>query len=252
MNIPIVEDNTFFDVGSGRDYRRAILNILIELNPKYCCEIGTFIYQTSHVFSYFFEKYRPDGRLITADISVWNRGNAPKNVYPVMVYPHIENITDNHGGIEIYYKDYKDKLSDGLNTVETNSQLIIDTLRNCKQKEECGCGCHNSSSIMHFMPCCDFCYKCGHRRLVNHNKYCSPPFDFCFVDADHSEISFKKDLEIIKRLVWNEGYILIDDIDSNHSEQVEVYRQLCKQNKFYEIAGMALIKNKDLILNYEK
>lgn len=106
LSIPLVEDNTDYDC-CPRKYRRAILNVLHALKPKYSLEIGSHYFQSSAVWSYWFEKNMPDGKLITCDIAKWSKSEPPENVEQVMVYPHINNIQDNHGGIAIYLPDWE-------------------------------------------------------------------------------------------------------------------------------------------------
>ena len=49
-------------------------------------------------------------------------------------------------------------------------------------------------------------------------------FDFCFVDGDHQEISFMRDLEIAKRLSKPPHYTLIDDTKEEAHECAMVYQ----------------------------
>lgn len=114
-----------------RKYRRAIYNTLLELKPKHCFEIGSYIFQTSYMFSKYFEENQPDGRLITCDVSKWGREIEPDRVSRVMVYPHVADIKNNHGGIQIYHQDYLDhvetSLEDNLILLrEKMDELVID------------------------------------------------------------------------------------------------------------------------------
>lgn len=109
LNIPLVENNTDYDC-CPRKYRRAILNVLHSLKPKYSLEIGSHCFQSSAVWSYWFEKNMPDGKLITCDVAKWTQSEPPKNVYNIMVYPHIHNIRDNHGGIEMSLPNWENHI----------------------------------------------------------------------------------------------------------------------------------------------
>lgn len=104
-----------------RMYRRAIYNTLLQLKPKYCFEIGSYIYQTSYMFSKYFHEHRPDGYLLTCDVSTWGKDNPPERVSRVMVYPHVDDIKNNHGGIQIYHQDYLDHVETSL---EDNIKLL--------------------------------------------------------------------------------------------------------------------------------
>lgn len=215
FNIPLIDDNRSFDC-CGRLYRRAIWNILRELSPVYCLEIGTYIYQTSRVFSQYFTQYNPEGLLVTADISVWNRSAAPPDhVYPVMVYPHIREIEREHGGINLYYNDHRERMDNKEDSVKINLYILA-----CKM---------NDINV-------DF-------------------FDLTFVDGDHTKASFIKDLQLAQILTSPEGYILVDDIKDQGHEQYKVYQELRTHNNFYEFddweinPGLALIQNMELSLD---
>lgn len=216
IKIPLIEHNLNYDC-CPRQYRQCILNILIELKPLYSLEIGTHTFQSASVWSYYIDKYQSEGKLITADIAYWNRGDPPSNVYSVMVYPHITNIGNFHGGIDVFYKDYSAKLKTE-DSVEMNYKIIHAKML------ELGIGKF------------DFVFVDGdHTKISVLNdlvlaKSLTKPDGFILLD----------DIE-----------------DENHPEQCEVYRQLKeKGNVFYEFedwqqntpVGMGLIQNKDLIL----
>jgi hypothetical protein len=85
-------------------------------------EIGFYLFETSKIFSKYFNKYCPDGQLITTDIAQ-RTTDIPSNVYPVLVYPHDPNVEQNHSGLadmDIYYKDWKNQ----DNTIELNTNII--------------------------------------------------------------------------------------------------------------------------------
>lgn len=117
-----ITDNLDYDCCSRR-YRNSILNTLLTLQPKYCCEIGSYLFQTSSVFSYYFLNHCVEGCLITLDVAEWSRGEPPANVYPLMVYPYINYIEDEHGGIQPYFKDYKKVVNKGLSP-EFNAMIL--------------------------------------------------------------------------------------------------------------------------------
>ena len=116
--INYTEHNKSFDVGSGRDYREAILNILIQLRPRFCLEVGTHIYQTSKTFSYYFEKYKEEPfddqyQLITTDIGEFTRDKEPPpRVYPLMVYPYTKDVAKKFMvGLKVFTMMIGEKLS---------------------------------------------------------------------------------------------------------------------------------------------
>ncbi len=193
--------------GSHFEYRTALFNILKYLSPKYCLEIGTHTFGGSMVFAEYFEKYQPEGKLITCDIGRYDSDEVPNRVYPVYVYPHISNVLAFHGYLEkVYYEDYLDKLED---SVDLNCEIIS---------------------------------KMQHELEID-------KFDFAFIDGDHTTNSFLKDAMMCQRLLNNESYILIDDVTSPNHELMNFYNSYLKpKNNFYEIAGMALIQNKEVTL----
>lgn len=128
LNIPLIEDNTDYDC-CARKYRRAILNTLHALKPRYSLEIGSHCFQSSAVWSYWLEKNMQDGILITCDVAKWTKSDPPKNVHNIMVYPHINNIRDNHGGIEIYLSDWQDHVEGSIND---NISIILDKMDELK------------------------------------------------------------------------------------------------------------------------
>lgn len=213
MKIDIVSDNISFDC-CERLYRRCLLNTLIALKPKNCLEIGTHTYQSTSVFSHYFNWHQPEGRVITADISVWNRGEPPPGAHPVMVYPHEFDIENRHGGINIYHSNWKKKIAAGGNSVQINGKIIWDKM------EDLDIGA----------------------------------FDFVFLDGDHSHKGFYSDLYISLALTHEDSWLLIDDTFDSRNELFYSYRELAKKNKFYTYndwkvkPGMSLIQMKDFIL----
>lgn len=121
--IPLIDHRTDQDV-CDRYYRRAIYNTLLELKPKHCLEIGTYLFQTSAVFSRYFQENNKEGVLITADISVWDRKENPPNVYPIMFYPYVENPSLEHKGIKIFKSDYKEIFKSDL-SLESNIYILM-------------------------------------------------------------------------------------------------------------------------------
>ena len=124
ISIPLIDQRTDIDC-CARLYRRAIYNTLLKLSPRYSLEIGSHLFQTSSVFSRYYEEYNKDGCLVTCDIAKWSKSDPPNHVHQVMVYPHIPNIQDNHGGIDIYYKDWEKQTDISL---YLNTEYIIDKM----------------------------------------------------------------------------------------------------------------------------
>jgi len=119
MQIPIVETNIGFEL-FGRSYLNTLLNILIELKPLYCLEIGTFKYGSASIFARYFERYQQKGKLITCDIGKYD-DNIYDKVYPVIVHPYIEDSKNFHGYLtqNVYYKE---------NSEELNKKIILDKM----------------------------------------------------------------------------------------------------------------------------
>ncbi|XOA42579.1 MAG: hypothetical protein ACKKMO_02090 [Candidatus Nealsonbacteria bacterium] len=77
-------------------------------------------------------------------------------------------------------------------------------------------------------------------------------FEFCFIDGDHQEISFLRDLEIAKKLSHFPHYALLDDTKEEEHECSFVYnKELVKKVSHYDFddwpifIGMSLIWEKD-------
>lgn len=218
LEIPLVSDNRIWDC-CDRQYRRCILNCLIYLKSVNILEIGTHTYGSTSAMSHYINRYQPTGKIITADISEWTRGEPPLNVYPVMVYPHSLDVKQRHGNIDIYHKNWEKQLSFGNNSIQLNGKLI-----NYKM-EELGI----------------------------------EAFDFVFVDGDHSRHAILSDLYIAMGLTHQDSYILIDDINDYNNEQRNFYHNSLKRNnQFYEFedwnkyqnvpVGMGIIRAGDLKL----
>lgn len=81
-------------------------------------------------------------------------------------------------------------------------------------------------------------------------------FDFAYIDGDHQEISFLKDLEIAVRLLAPGSFILIDDIKDECHECAMAYRQKiasCVEHYDFDdwpiFAGLGLVNSTDLQRN---
>jgi hypothetical protein len=129
MNIPLVTnlgpDGTIIEgVHKGREhyYKTALLNTLIALKPRVCLEIGTLHGGTVRVFEKYFDEYRPDGVLVTADIKIYNDLRSPR-VRQVRLYPHVAYFNDLHNVEEA------DLLPDGATKWEQSVELNVAILR---------------------------------------------------------------------------------------------------------------------------
>lgn len=110
-----------------RQYRNCVINTLINLHSKNIFEIGSFTFQTSAAISYYLDKYMPEGKLVTADITTWNRGEAPPRVHPVMFYPYDEDPSLEHGQMQMYYSNYKEVARKEL-ALELNAAKLFDKM----------------------------------------------------------------------------------------------------------------------------
>ncbi len=201
MQIPHTHDRYPSDGNSPQDFRVSIYNVLVHLKPKYCLEIGSHLFQSSHVFHDYFKNYCPEGYLITCDIKKYCDFDS-KHIIFTKVYPHTRKILDWHAVRE------EDMLANALSE---------ENLNNSTQ--------HNIALL-----------------LIELTKLGVTAFDFCFLDGDHTETSFRKDLEIALTLTKPPHYILIDDIDQNNHECSRVYHEEVKNNYCnYELSGMSLI-----------
>ncbi len=229
--IEIVDQRTDLDC-CVRLYRRAIYNILLALKPKYCLEIGTHLYQTSKVFSRYLQEHQPEGKLITTDIGEFNRDKEPPpRVYPLMVYPYTRDVQEIHGGLKVFREDWKSLFDEELaDPLIENESIIEEEMERVEIPKICT-DIYDSKQKLH---------------TIIHARY----FEFVFVDGDHREFAIKQDLDLAKRFTTDGGYILIDDIEDRGHEQYNYYQNYLKPKNpsFYEIAGMGLIQNKDLIL----
>jgi len=97
--------------GERRYYKTALLNTLIHLRPRACLEIGTWRGGSAKIFRRYFEQYRPDGFLITADIKQYVTIK-DKRVYQTRVYPHTLKILQLHKSVKEadLLPDWRDKV----------------------------------------------------------------------------------------------------------------------------------------------
>lgn len=203
MHIPLIEklgnDGAIITgphEGRIRYYRTALLNTLIHLAPRVCLEIGTYYGGSAEVFRQYFDHWRPDGMLVTADIRILVNIE-DERVHQAHVYPHIPNIFDHHS-VEPHelLPDWQEHLADSVDV-------------NCAILEQYG------------------------------------PYDFAFVDGDHTEVSVRKDLEIVRRLVKPPHYALFDDTHEDFHESGRLYREQLVHEydtyEFEEFVGAALL-----------
>jgi hypothetical protein len=108
-------------------YKSGLLNTLFCFTPLTCLEIGTHYGGTCEVFNYYFEKSKPDGFVITADIKTYKDLSYLTHVHPVLVYPHIVDIETWH------HVDDKDLLSDAkeksVDSQNANTHIIQEALQ---------------------------------------------------------------------------------------------------------------------------
>lgn len=76
-------------------YKTGLLNTLIALNPRVCLEIGTHQGGTAQVFLEYFDGFRPDGILVTADVKKYVDLRA-HNLHQAVVYPHSADVVTRH------------------------------------------------------------------------------------------------------------------------------------------------------------
>lgn len=74
-------------------------------------------------------------------------------------------------------------------------------------------------------------------------------FDFCYIDGDHQELSFVRDLTIARNLAKPDAYMMIDDICDEVHECARVYREKVRPQAAFHyefedwpvFAGVALV-----------
>lgn len=190
--------------GSQRWYRDALFSTLVHLQPKLCLEIGTHYGGSSAVFQEYFNKFCPDGRLVTCDIHKYTDLGMP-NVQQVLVYPHssLDDITKWH-------------------SVDTSNMLSdFDNWHHSVQKN------------------IDILKPYG-------------PFDFCFLDGDHTKFSASRDIRIAEAVLKDPKWILFDDTDEFEHECAPFYLELKSRDIYdtyefedWDVAiGAALIRRK--------
>lgn len=111
--------------GAQRWYRDALFSVLVHLQPKLCLEIGTYYGGSSAVFQEYFDKFCPDGKLVTCDINRYTDLNM-KNVEQVLVYPHwgMDKVNEWHSvnpETMLPYHDHKDYYE---SSVEKNIEIL--------------------------------------------------------------------------------------------------------------------------------
>jgi hypothetical protein len=105
-------------------YLDGLYSSLVHFKPKYCLEIGTHKGDNSTaVFQKYFNKFMPEGVLITLDI-VPCEGLSLKNVNQVLVSPHHERIYESCGASGKWFDS--NKSFDPTNSVLKNCKKITD------------------------------------------------------------------------------------------------------------------------------
>ena len=101
-------------------YKKSMFNTLVEIKPRFCLEIGTNKGGTAEVFQNYFDKYEPNGLLVTCDIKKYVDLKHLKNVKQIIVAHHIRNISTYH---DIKDNELKYDFSD---SVSTNVKILKD------------------------------------------------------------------------------------------------------------------------------
>lgn len=107
------------------NYLKALFNTLVHFKPKRCIEIGTHTGNTTKVFQKYFDKYMPDGLLVTCDIKKYVDLSNLKNVKQVIVAHHIPNIDSIHRveKHELLFADYKNSVKTNVNILKQISPI---------------------------------------------------------------------------------------------------------------------------------
>jgi hypothetical protein len=196
-------------------YLDALYSTLVELNPRFCLEIGTHDGKNStRVFQKYFSEVRPDGRLITLDIKkIDDLGYS--NVSQVIVYPHHENIYKTCGASGRWFNE-KDLKQNYKNKIKSSVSNNVEIIKNEMEK-------HKIKS-----------------------------FDLSFIDGDHEKSSFMMDIETCLELS-PESWILIDDTKEEFHPCCHVYHDDIKKSGKFEtydfenwdrFVGMSMIRSK--------
>lgn len=85
-----------FPDGKLSFYLDSLFATLVELKPKNCIEVGTNYGGSARIFQDYFNKYMPNGQLITLDIKSYGDISELKNVKQVIVYPYDDTVTKWH------------------------------------------------------------------------------------------------------------------------------------------------------------
>lgn len=169
-------------------YLKALFNTLIEIRPKICLEIGTNTGNSAKVFQNYFDKFEPNGVLITCDIKKYVDLSHLKNVKQVIVSHHISDISKYHqiNDAELSY-DYKNSVTTNINILQKLYQrydfAFID-------------GDHTKDSFLKDIQICDSllnepkymliddtkepvheCSQVYYEEIKNNNKYCCYDFE---------------------------------------------------------------------------
>lgn len=187
-------------------YKTGLLNTLVALKPEVCLEIGTHMGGSAQIFEFYFQRFMPQGLLITADIKKYTDLSGLAHVRPVLVYPHIYNIDKDHHVLETeMLPGAKDKVND---SVAENCKILSEALQQAGREH----------------------------------------FDFAFVDGDHTELSFLRDLEIAQSLNSPPRYTLIDDTKEGLHECMRVYQEkICPHYNHYDFEDWPIFVGTGLI-----
>jgi hypothetical protein len=177
-------------------YLDALYSTLVQMNPKYCLEIGTHKGDMSTaVFQKYFNEHRSDGLLITLDIKRCE-GLSHPNVEQVLVYPHHKRIYETCGADGRWFSE-SELPNDFKNVTTTSVQKNTEIVREAMQKHEI------------------------------------EGFDLAFIDGDHERESFLGDLEMCMSITSDPHYVLIDDTKEEYHPCCHIYQEEIKTSGKY-------------------
>ena len=196
MTLDIPDLGTNFEIGrigQGRFkgipsyYRDALYSIIKHFDVKTCLEIGTHIGQTSNVIRQCFEKYRPDGKLVTVDIKTMTTFDSP-NIAHRVVHPYVHNSTEWHYVTE---DDLLEVYPTRIQNVNANIEIINKALASLDRLDG-----------------------------VEDRK-----FDLVFVDGDHQEESVFADFYLAEQVSHFPHRVFMDNIEDLNHDSPRIYHE---------------------------
>jgi hypothetical protein len=191
------EKQNYYRMGKQCFPNTALLATLIALKPKYCLEIGTNKGDKVSSSQVFFDyfNYYQEDGYLITTDIKIYEDHPRSNISKLIVYPHT-----NYNEIKKLHNVNKEELLPDfevkhIKSVENNIKIISNEM----------------------------------------DKLGIELFDFAYIDGDHEQESFRKDLEICLNLVKDPRFILCDDVKDPEHPCCIYFREKIKNNPLFGV-----------------